>query len=148
MTVGSIMSREVFKITMDDTLATVREIFKHVKFHHLLVVEKRKLVGVISDRDLLKALSPFLDTLSERPRDAAVLNRKVHQIMSLRPVTVTKNATIEQAMRLLVENNVSCLPVVSPKGAVEGIVTWKDILRSFCDSAPAEQPLDTAHVEG
>ena len=148
MTVASIMSREVFKISMDDTIATVREIFKHVKFHHLLVVEKRKLVGVISDRDLLKALSPFLDTLSERSRDLALLNRKAHQIMSLRPVTVTKDATIERAMKLLVENNISCLPVISADGTVEGIVSWKDILRSLYEITPAEQPLDTAHVEG
>jgi len=146
MTVDSIMSREVFKISMDDTIATVREIFKHFKFHHLLVVEKRKLVGVISDRDLLKALSPFLDTLSEKPRDLALLNRKAHQIMSLRPVTVTKDATIEQAMKLLVEKDISCLPVVSTNGVIEGIVSWKDILRSFCETTPAEQPLDTAHV--
>ena len=148
MTVDSIMSRKVFKVRMDDTIATVREIFDHVRFHHLLVVEKRKLVGVISDRDLLKALSPFLDTLSERPCDAAILNRKVHQIMSRRPITTTKNATIQTAMKLLVENNVSCLPVVSPQGVIEGIVTWKDILRSSSETAPVEQPLDTAHVEG
>jgi len=148
MTVNSIINREVFTISMDDTVATVRGMFKRFKFHHLLVVENRKLVGVISDRDLLKALNPSLDSLSENPRDLALLNRKAHQIMSLRPITVTKDAPIEEAMKLMVENDISCLPVVSTDGTVEGVVSWKDILRALRETAPTGQRLDTAHVKG
>ena len=65
MTVELIMTKKVFKVRMDDTIGTIREIFENVKFHHLLVVEGNKLVGIISDRDVLKAISPFLGTLSE-----------------------------------------------------------------------------------
>ena len=129
MTIASIMSRDVFRVTMEDSLWTIREIFNHAKFHHLLVVEKRKLVGVISDRDLLKALSPFVDTLSERDRDASTLNKRAHQIMGRRLVTVTGEASIEDAVSLLLEQEVSCLPVVSHGGSLEGIVTWRDLLR-------------------
>jgi acetoin utilization protein AcuB len=131
MTIASIMSREVFRVRMDDSVWTIREIFDHAKFHHLLVMEKRKLVGVISDRDLLKAVSPFLDTISERERDLATLNRRAHQIMSRRPVTVAEQASVEDAVSLLLENDVSCLPVVSRGDAVVGIVTWKDVLKAL-----------------
>ena len=128
MNVASIMTRKVFTVDMDDSLKTVRNIFKHVEFHHILVDDGKKLVGVISDRDLLKALSPFLGTPSENRDDTIALNKKVHQIMSKIIITVDAETSIEQANDLLLENDISCLPVVSHQGRVEGIVTWKDIL--------------------
>ncbi|ODS30151.1 MAG: hypothetical protein SCARUB_04742 [Candidatus Scalindua rubra] len=128
MTVASIMTKKVFKVKMDDTIGTIREIFENVKFHHLLVVEGRQLVGVISDRDVLKAISPFIGTLSEHTYDLATLNRKAHQIMAHKPITVHKSTSIKIAASVLLNNNISCLPIVSPEDDIEGIVTWKDIL--------------------
>ena len=63
MRVEEIMSRRVVTVELDDTLETVKDIFDHVRFHHLLVVEHGKLFGLLSDRDLLKALSPNIGTL-------------------------------------------------------------------------------------
>jgi len=131
VTVESIMTRKVFKVKMDDTIGTIREIFENVKFHHLLVMEGKKIIGIISDRDVLKAISPFLGTLSEHNYDLATLNRKAHQIMAHKPVTVYKDMSIKMAANILLNNNISCLPVVSPEGDIEGIVTWKDILRYY-----------------
>ncbi|MBS1259056.1 MAG: hypothetical protein MAG551_02122 [Candidatus Scalindua arabica] len=131
MTVESIMTKKVFKVRMDDTIGTIREIFENVKFHHLLVVKRNKLVGVISDRDVLKAVSPFIGTLSEHTHDLATLNRKAHQIMAHKPVTVYKGMSIKIAANILLNNNISCIPVISPEGDPEGIVTWKDILRYY-----------------
>ena len=74
--VENIMSRQVVSVGMDDTLKEIREIFEHVRFHHILVVDNERLVGVISDRDLLKAVSPYANTQSEHPRDAATLRKR------------------------------------------------------------------------
>jgi acetoin utilization protein AcuB len=131
MTIGDIMTQRVITVDIDDPLRKIREILLKVKFHHLMVVEDKKLVGIISDRDLLKSLSPFLGTPSESPRDLAVLNKRAHQIMSRRPITALRSTRIEEAARLLLDRNISCLPVVSDDGSLEGIVTWKDLLRSF-----------------
>ena len=54
MRIKDIMSTKVVTVEFDDTLASVKEIFDTLKFHHLLVVEKNELFGVVSDRDLLK----------------------------------------------------------------------------------------------
>ena len=129
MKISSIMTRRVVTVEMDDSLQIISEIFENVKFHHILVVENQKLVGVISDRDFIKALSPFLDTPSEVKRDITTLDKKAHQIMNRTPITVDAETSIEEASNLLLENNISCLPVISPQGSVEGIVTWKDILK-------------------
>lgn len=131
MNVESIMSRKVVTVELDDTLETIREIFDNVKFHHLLVVGNQGLLGVISDRDLLRGLSPFVGMLDQHPRDLAVLNKKAHQIMSRELVAVDKETSIEAAVNLLLSENVSCLPVISPEGDVEGILTWKDIFKAY-----------------
>ncbi len=129
MKISSIMTRRVVTVETDDSLQIISEIFENVKFHHILVVENQKLVGVISDRDFIKALSPFLDTPSEVKRDITTLDKKAHQIMNRTPITVDAETSIDEASNLLLENNISCLPVISPQGSVEGIVTWKDILK-------------------
>ena len=129
MRVVSIMTEKVLKVRIDDSIGTMRDIFENVEFHHLLVVEGRKLVGILSDRDILRVISPFLHSLSEKDRDLTILNKKVHQIMTRKLITVGKNTNIEEAARLLLEKNISCLPVTSPEGEIDGIVTWKDILK-------------------
>lgn len=128
MTVGEIMTKNVVTVDMDDTLRTISQIFHAHRFHHLLVTKEKKLVGIISDRDFIKAMSPFLHSLSEREQDRATLNTKAHRIMTRNPLTATQETSIEQASKLLVKNNISCLPVIDAGGEIEGIVTWKDIL--------------------
>jgi acetoin utilization protein AcuB len=125
------MTKKVFKIRMDDTIGTIHEILENANFHHLLVVEGNKLVGVISDRDVLKAISPFIGTLSEHTHDLVTLNKKAHQIMNHKPITVFNDTSLHAAATIMLNNNISCLPVVSPEGGIEGIVTWKDILRYY-----------------
>ena len=131
MKVESIITDEVFVVRMDDTIGTIHEILKRAEFHHLLVVEGRKLVGIISDRDTLKIISPFIGKLSEHSRDVSILERKVHQIMTRKVITVEKSTSVETAANLLLDNNISCLPVTSTDGEIEGVVTWKDILGSY-----------------
>ena len=121
MNVASIMTRKMIMAEMDDSLFKVRTFFKYAEFHHILVVKDRKLVGVISDRDLL----------AEEGRVTINSNKRTHQIMSRMPITVDPQTSIEKASNLLLENDISCLPVVSSKGVVEGILTWKDILKFY-----------------
>ena len=128
MIVESIMKQRVVTVEMDDSLETVQDIFRKVRFHHLLVVSREELVGVISDRDLFKAVSPFLGTFSETDRDLSTLQKRVHQIMTRKLITVSKGMSIRKAAQVLMEENVSCLPVVTEGRKIEGILTWKDIL--------------------
>jgi len=59
MALGNLMTARIVTVEMDDRLEVVKEIFDTMHFHHLLVIdEHRKLSGVLSDRDLLRALSP------------------------------------------------------------------------------------------
>lgn len=138
MGIRNIMNARVVTVGPDDSLQLVKEIFDNVGFHHLLVVEDRRLVGIISDRDLLKVVSPYLGTPSETARDAAVLRRRAHQIMTRNPVCLDEEASIRQAIALFNGNAVSCLPVVNAGGVPVGIVSWRDILRVLDDPCEEE----------
>ena len=96
----------------------------------MLVIEDGKLCGVISDRDVLKAISPFLDTYSEEHRDVKTLSQPASEIMQSDPITVTPGTSIQEASKTLLDNRVSSLPVVEGDDLV-GIVTGKDMLEYF-----------------
>lgn len=129
MIVADIMSKQVHTVTPDTKLTALREIFASVSYHHLLVEENCKLIGVISDRDVLANLSPFIGTMGEQDRDRELLELSVENIMSTKLITIEHHTLIDTASILLLENNISCLPVVDSDLSIEGIVSWKDILQ-------------------
>ena len=128
MSVNAIMTKRVVSVKMDDSLHTLKALFEATGFHHLLVIEGRRLVGVVSDRDLLKSLSPFVDTLSERSRDRAILERRAHQIMTREIVSVQEHSSIINAISLFNQHRISCLPVLNSSGHPVGIISWRDIM--------------------
>lgn len=128
MAITSIMSTRVVSVHMDDSLQSLRELFSATGFHHLVVVHDNKLQGIISDRDLLKASSPFIDTISERARDRALLERKAHQIMTRDVITLSPTDTIYRAIELFNDNKISCLPVVDANQHPVGMVSWRDVM--------------------
>ena len=138
VTVEKIMSPHVLSVDMDVSLKEIREIFEHVRFHHILVLENERLAGIISDRDLLKAVSPYASTQSERPRDAATLRKRVHQIMTRKPISVNVDSSVLEAIRSFIDHKVSCLPVLNQDGSVAGILTWRDVLKAI--AATVEKP--------
>ncbi|EOD55022.1 CBS domain-containing protein [Aeromonas molluscorum] len=132
MQVETIMTSRVVTVEMDDRLSVIKDIFEQAKFRHLLVIEEGKLIGIISDRDLLQALSPYLDSAAEQSRDTETLNRRAHQIMTRDPVTISSHQTLAYAARLMLDKKVSCLPVLE-QGQLVGILSWKDLLKAALD---------------
>lgn len=129
--IRQIMSDSVVTVGVNDTLETIRQIFSHAKFHHLLVIENDVLVGVISDRDLLKALSPNLDTPAETLEDITTLEKRASEIMSTELVVLGGNATVGDAVDIFNQHMISCIPVVGDANKVLGIVSWRDILKAI-----------------
>ena len=131
MSIEKIMTAKIVTIELDDTLATVKEIFDNLKFHHLLVVESGKLIGVVSDRDLFKAISPHIGTMASTDRDDATLNKKVYQVMTRKLFTLTPHDPIGDAVELFNTQRISCVPIVDGEFRPVGILTWRDILKAI-----------------
>lgn len=129
MTVDKLMSKSIVSVKMDDIIGHVKDLFEQHSFHHLLVVDAGKLVGVVSDRDLLKAISPNLGTAAETVKDSMSLSKRVHKIMSRKIISVTPDTGLFHALQLFNQNKISCLPVVDKANHPVGILTWRDILK-------------------
>lgn len=137
MKLNSIMKTEVVTVDMDVPLRSISQMFNEGDFHHVLVLDGDELCGIISERDLLRATSPFVNTPSEQNRDLATLKRRAHQIMSRRPITIGAEAELEDAVSTMLHEHISCLPVLSSDGDLVGIVTWKDLLKAYSQHACA-----------
>ncbi len=133
ITLASVMNPEVVKVHGDEPLIEVRNLLRRRGRHHVLVVEGDRVLGVVSDRDILRTLSPFLDTIVEQPRDVSTLGIRAREVMSRTIVTAAPETTLAEAVGLMVGHGISCLPIVGEEGALLGIVTTRDILRHIAE---------------
>ena len=129
MTLDKIMSFPVATVELDDTLKLVKDILDRAKFNHVLVVENAKLLGVVSDRDVFRVMSPTLGTHLETHKDVQAMNRLVHTFMTRKPYTLRKSNNMFDAVDLFLNHKISCIPIVDSENHIEGIVTKKDILK-------------------
>lgn len=129
MTVADRMTPAPVTVAPDAGLIEIRALFRTHGFRHVPVVADGRLVGVVSDRDVLAALSPFLDTPAETHRDVDTLAASAADLMTPDPRTVATSAPLADAARLMVEAGVSSVLVVDGEALV-GIVTALDVLQS------------------
>lgn len=130
--IASIMSRALLTVSLDDTLGHIAFVLERNGIHHIIVTnEDKKVAGVISDRDVLRATSPFVGKLAERTQDLATLKVHAHQLMTRELWTTTEATTVREAADLMLKHGISCLPVVNLEGHAVGIVTWRDLLRAL-----------------
>lgn len=130
-TVREIMSRVPVSISIDATLREAQATMASLHIHHLLVYEDARLVGILSDRDILRHLSANLGTLAEQRRDTETLRRKVFHATTYRPQTVPPNTPLAEAAAILLGRDFSCLPVCNAAGEAVGIITTRDLLRGL-----------------
>ena len=105
MFVAERMTKHPVSVTSNATIGDVDRLMKKHNFHRMIVIDDGKLVGYLSDRD----------------------------IMQTNVITVGEDATIEEAALIMYQNKVGGLPVISEVGAVVGIITATDILKTFVD---------------
>lgn len=142
MRVGDIMSGRVAVVSPDDTLLTIKGIFDTVNFHHLPVVDQNgDIMGIISDRDFLRVISPFAGTINEQNRDIAILRRLAHMIMTRDVKCATPESLLILAIQAMNEKRISCLPVVQEGTRhLLGVITWKDIVRAIYPDGFSTRP--------
>jgi acetoin utilization protein AcuB len=130
MKIEILMNTDLLSLSMDSTLIKAKELFEQNKVHHLIVTDDDGLLaGIITDRDLYKHLSPTVGTSQETHRDTTLMQKRLHQIMERNLITTQPHHSLNEAVVLLHDNHVSCLPVVNKKNKPIGIITWRDIIK-------------------
>ena len=128
--VEHIMQREFASVRSDERLDFVDDVMALGRVRHMPVVDDGKLVGVVTQRDLLAAsLSRVLD-FDRQERRTFLRSVDVKEVMAGRPITVAPNATLAEAAALLLRHKIGCLPVVGSGGEALGLVTETDLLRA------------------
>ncbi|AEI69054.1 CBS domain-containing protein [Corallococcus macrosporus] len=122
LTVGDLMVRDVITLQETDGLLRGDDVLKLQHIRHLPVLRGRKLVGLVSHRDLIRALARHPASFGAPPRSMA-------DIMTRELETVTPDTTAREAIHRLLDHRFGCLPVVDGEGALVGIVTEADFLR-------------------
>ena len=138
MLIHNIMSVPPIAVTLDDTVGTVKDLFASHNIHHMLVVEGGKLAGVLCEAELMRVVSPYIDSHVYSSRDLATLNQRVHQVMSRGSKRLPQTATVLQAMKLFNVYSVCCIPVVDENDVPVGIVTRSNLIK-FIQNAFSEE---------
>ncbi len=117
--VGGIMTRNVKTITSDDTMEHAAELMKRHRIGCLVVVDKDKPIGIVTERDIAYKI------VAEGKKRST----KVGEVMSTDLKTVPEDKPLTDTAKLMAAHIIRRLPVVK-KGKLVGIVTIEDIMRS------------------
>jgi acetoin utilization protein AcuB len=132
MFVGERMSKPVITIPMDMPIQDALNMMKKEHIRRAPVVKDGKLVGIVSDVDLLNASPSPVTTLSIWEMNYLLSKITVAQVMSKNVLTVTEDEPIESAARIMADNKVGGLPVMRD-GNVVGIITQTDLFKVFLE---------------
>lgn len=139
MNVGRRMSFPVITVQADMPIVKAHELMAHEKVHQTPVVKNGKLVGIISERDILKAYPSSATSLAVWEVTSLLERITVKDIMVKNVLTVQETTPIEEAARILVDNRVSALPVMRGEELV-GIITQTDLFKIMLEMLGARHP--------
>lgn len=128
--VSSWMSNKVITVDPEDRLVDAFELMRAHQVRHIPVVEKGRLVGIVSDRDVRHAL-PLRARSDDMPHyGKALFGTRIADVMTRNPFKVRPEATIHEAAEIICREKVGALPVVSDDRLV-GIISAEDLLWAF-----------------
>ena len=128
--VSDVMSSTPVTVDPYTSLAEANEIMQVKKIRRLPVLKKNKLVGIITQTDILDAKPSDI----KQPMNIEAMNRYLKDIivelaMSKDPDTIFQNDTVGHAAKLMLENKIGGIPVTDTNGNLVGMVTESDIFR-------------------
>jgi CBS domain-containing membrane protein len=133
--VSDLMSEEVHTVHPDDNLRVLADLFDRYDVRHVPVVdEEGDVVGLVSDRDLLRNVLTDQADVPLSVRQSSMEGTLVESIMTTEVVTLEANASVSRAARVLLEHKFGCVPVTEGSRLV-GIVTQSDFLEAIANEA-------------
>ena len=138
MFVGERMSRPVISVSPDAPINEVLVMFRKEHIRRAPVIKNGKLVGIISERDLLNASPSSATTLSVWELNYLISKVTVKDVMSKKVISIDTDTPIEEAARIMADKKIGGLPVTSA-GKVVGMITETDLFKIFLELMGARQ---------
>ncbi len=139
MFVRDYMAANPVMVAPEDTLGKALELMKEHSIRRLPVMAKGKLVGLVTENDLMKAYPSSATSLSVWEVNYLFPKIKIKDIMTKDIYTVTPDTVLEEAALIMQENNISTLPVLKDNQLV-GIITESDLFKAFIDVLGLNHP--------
>ncbi|MCK5477552.1 MAG: CBS domain-containing protein [Methylococcales bacterium] len=151
MRVEELMTSKVFTIDPHDMIDRVFFLIHYERVRHLPVVEKGKVIGMVSDRDMYKALGPKSNSNAiegnKSGTELHVIPKKVQNIMRRGVISVGPDTLASDAAALMADNRIGALPVLKD-GKLVGILSSTDILRVFSKLEHAREEREKRIADG
>jgi len=138
MFVGERMSRPVISVSPDAPINDVLAMFKREHIRRAPVMKDGKLVGIVSENDLLNASPSTVTTLSIWEMNYLISKVTIKNVMSKKVVTVDQDTPIEEAARIMADKKIGGMPVVTA-GKVVGMITETDLFKILLELMGARQ---------
>lgn len=129
------MIKDLITINKDANILDAMELMRVSKIRRLPVVDKDRLLGILTDSDINQAAPSCATTLSKHEANYLLTKMKVNEIMTKHILTVKESATIEEVALLMYKNKIGGVPVVADDDPqkIVGIITETDIFKIFVD---------------
>lgn len=139
----NIMTDPPLCLGLEDTLEKAIKLLKKKGFRHIpIITEGNRLVGIVSDRDILRSLpyadtrhgsreQKFRDSLFSVPANTLGMDAPLAQIMKWEPLCITENSSITEIAEKLRSKKISSLPVLNTNEKLCGIVTVTDLMQTL-----------------
>jgi acetoin utilization protein AcuB len=138
MIVSRFMTKNPFYVSPDLPVSEARNIMNREKVGRLPVLDKNNtLVGIVTKKDLLKGGPSGATTLDMYEISYLLSKLKVEKLMTRNVITVQEHEVLEEAARIMADNDISCLPVLTDRPeahVLTGIITAKDIFHAFLNA--------------
>jgi len=138
MLVEQRMSRPVIALHSDMPIHDAQNLFKQEQIRRAPVVKKGKLIGIVSDQDLIDATPSQATSLNRWELNYLLSKLTVKEIMTKKVITINEDTPIEQAARIMVDNKIGGLPVLRD-GKVAGMITETDLFKVFLELMGARE---------
>ncbi len=138
MLVGERMSQPVISVSPDTPIHDALAMFKKEHIRRAPVIKDGKMVGIVTETDLLNASPSPVSTLSVWEMNYLLSKVTVKQVMSKKVLTVKRDTPIEEAARIMADNKLGGLPVVDDNKVV-GIITETDLFKVFLELMGARE---------
>ncbi len=152
MRVEELMTSKVFTVDPHDMIDRVFFLIHYEKVRHLPVIEKNKVIGIVSDRDMYKALGPKSNSNaiegSAQSSELHVIPKKVMNIMRRGVFTVGPDTPASEAAGIMADHKIGALPVIDENEKLVGILSATDILRVFSKLEHAREEREKRIAEG
>jgi acetoin utilization protein AcuB len=133
MTVAKRMTRNPITVDPDTTVPEARAILKREKISRLPVLDSSgRLVGIVTEFDLVNACPSTATTLDMWELSYLLSKLKIDKVMTKNPITIMEDAAVEEAARIMADNDISGLPIMRGDMLV-GIITESDLFRLFIE---------------